>query len=285
MNMNDYNILNKFFSRSTISNLVLNNDTKLYNYCVNKFINKELTGVSNMELIKGLYCILKKKYRNEYFYKNTVLNKLLLGKHSLNTTVALSELSIAKSKADFLLINGKAVVYEIKSDIDSLERVSSQIEDYFKAFKLVYIVTNQINIEKLQDLINNDYVGLIELTKRNQLSTKRIAKPYNEMLEYENMFKVLRKTEYENIIIRNFNKLPEVPQVKHFKECFNLIQLMDKEAFYREMIIELKKRNITHSVVYKEFVPYELRYLLYFEDYNLESYKKMKDFLEKGYEG
>ncbi|MBU5889902.1 sce7726 family protein, partial [Vibrio cholerae O1] len=77
--------------------------------------------------------------RNEYFYKNTLLNKLLLGKHSLNTTTAITEIPINKSKADFILINGKAVVYEIKTGLDSFERLESQIEDYFKAFVNVYV--------------------------------------------------------------------------------------------------------------------------------------------------
>ena len=61
--------------------------------------------------------------------------------HSVNTTTALTEVAIAKSKADFVLINGKAVVYEIKTELDNLERLCSQIDDYYKAFDHVAVVT------------------------------------------------------------------------------------------------------------------------------------------------
>ena len=49
---------------------------------------------NNRELISEIYCELKNNYRNEYFYKNTLLNKLLLGVHSVNTTTALTEVAI-----------------------------------------------------------------------------------------------------------------------------------------------------------------------------------------------
>ena len=58
-----------------------------------------IQGPKNINVIqkmKSLYNYLKKSYRNEYFYKNTMLNKLLLGRHSVNTTTALSEMPIGK---------------------------------------------------------------------------------------------------------------------------------------------------------------------------------------------
>ena len=90
------------------------------------------------------------KNRNEYYYKITLLNKLLLGIHSVNTTTALTEFPIAKSKADFVLINGKAVVYEIKTELDNLERLESQISDYYKAFDHVAVVTCIENVENVK---------------------------------------------------------------------------------------------------------------------------------------
>lgn len=101
-------------------------------------------------MVSEIYNILKTEYRNEYYYKNTLLNKLLLGVHSVNTTTALTEIPIAKSKADFVLINGKAVVYEIKTELDNLERLESQINDYFKAFDHVAVVTYNENVTAIQ---------------------------------------------------------------------------------------------------------------------------------------
>ena len=96
-----------------------------------------------------------------------MLNKLLLGVHSVNTTTALTEVAIAKSKADFVLINGKAVVYEIKTELDNLERLSSQVDDYYKAFDHVAVVTYEKNLQQLQKVLDSidKPVGIYVLRK------------------------------------------------------------------------------------------------------------------------
>lgn len=142
---------------------------------------------------------MRNNYRNEYFYKNTLLNKLLLGVHSVNTTTALTEISIAKSKADFVLINGKAVVYEIKTELDNLERLSSQIDDYYKAFDHVAVVTYEKNLQQLWKVLDSIErpVGIYVLRKNGKLGTVRKPQKYANGLEKEAIFKLLRKSEYE----------------------------------------------------------------------------------------
>ena len=48
--------------------------------------------MTNAAVISKAYEQLSKDYRNEYFYKNTLLNKILLGRHSMKTSAALREL-------------------------------------------------------------------------------------------------------------------------------------------------------------------------------------------------
>ena len=110
---------------------------------------------SNYDLICEIYTILKKQYRNEYYYKNILFNKLLLGVHSLNTTTALTELPIADCKADFILINGKAVVYEIKTELDNFDRLENQINNYYKAFDHVAVVTCKESLNDLKEKIES----------------------------------------------------------------------------------------------------------------------------------
>ena len=112
-------ILNRLFTQNTFFDMVnANNDT--YVAVVQRFVN-EPENKDNRNLISEVYKFMSKSYRNEYFYQNTLLNKLLLGKHSINTTTALAQVPICKSKADFVLINGKAVVYEIKTELDTFD--------------------------------------------------------------------------------------------------------------------------------------------------------------------
>ena len=70
------------------------------------------------------------------------------------------------------MINGKGVVYEIKTELDNLERLNSQIEDYYKAFTNVVIVTYEENIEKVSNIIPES-VGIMKLTKRKALKVVR----------------------------------------------------------------------------------------------------------------
>lgn len=145
-------ILNKIFTRNVLRDVVSARENANLIYIVQQY---ELNNKSYGDLFKQIYDVLKKSYRNEYYYKNTLLNKLLLGVHSVNTTTALTELPIANSKADFLMINGKAVVYEIKTELDNLERLESQINDYYLAFDHVAVVTYEENLEAIEKLIAN----------------------------------------------------------------------------------------------------------------------------------
>ncbi|WP_416242036.1 hypothetical protein [Bifidobacterium pseudocatenulatum] len=64
------------------------------------------------------------------------MQKLLLRDKSFNFTKAFWQLHVAESIADLVMINGHGAVYEIKSDLDSFERLNRQINDYFKVFFL-----------------------------------------------------------------------------------------------------------------------------------------------------
>lgn len=119
-----------------------------YRAVVQRFID-DPENRDNGKLISEIYHFMSKSYRNEYFYQNTLLNKLLLGRHSLNTTIALTQIPISKSKADFILINGKAIVYEIKTELDTFERLETQLRDYYKAFDHVCVVTSEGQYDKL----------------------------------------------------------------------------------------------------------------------------------------
>ena len=75
----------------------------------------------------------------------------------MNTTTALTEIPIAKSKADFVLINGKAVVYEIKTELDNFDRLENQINDYYKAFDHVAVVTCKRKSSGIEEKDRNDW--------------------------------------------------------------------------------------------------------------------------------
>lgn len=181
MKINKMNSLNRIFTRNMLRLFIDGKENEVYSAVIRRYINNT-EQKNNQQLISEIYSILKKNYRNEYFYKNTLLNKLLLGVHSVNTTTALTEVAIAKSKADFVLINGKAVVYEIKTELDNLERLNSQLEDYYKAFDHVAVVTYEKNLLQLQKILEfvDKPVGIYVLRRNGNLGMIREPGMYRE---------------------------------------------------------------------------------------------------------
>lgn len=284
MSANNNIILNRFFSKNTFQDLIDNSYNDTYNIVISKYL-EETSERSNIYLIKEVYKYIDRQYRNEYFYKNTLLNKLLLGKHSMNTTTALTEVPINKSKADFVLINGKAIVYEIKTELDSFERLESQLNDYYKAFTRVCVVTCETNYEKISQKLEGTKVGIYILTNRNTISIRKEPEEDLSRLEHECMFKILRKKEYEDIIIKQYGELPDVKPVKYYRECYELFLKIDIGVAYECMIRELKKRAKVEIEEYKRCVPYELKFLVYFSEFKNRDYVKLEKFLESRFGG
>ena len=285
MEVNKISNLNRIFTRNMLRHFIDGKTDNVYVSVVRRYISTP-EQKKNRELISEIYCELKENYRNEYFYKNTLLNKLLLGVHSVNTTTALTEMAIAKSKADFVLINGKAVVYEIKTELDNLERLSSQIDDYYKAFDHVAVVTYEKNLQQLQRILDdiNKPIGIYVLRKNGKLGTIQKPERYIGDLDKETIFKLLRKSEYEDVILWKYGYLPDVTQFKYYSTCKNMFLQIPIEESYSIVLQILKKRMQLEK---KEFVkiPYELKFLAYFMELTYDDYQKLELFLESQYGG
>ena len=275
MNIKTRYLLNRFFSRNTLINLLKYSRDDVFNR-----ISENNQG--HLDTIQKAYQQLSKEYRNEYFYKNTLLNKLLLGVHSVNTTTALTEIPVGRAKPDFILINGKAAIYEIKTELDNFVRLENQINEYYKAFNHVSIVTHEKNMEiakrKISDI--NKPIGLYILQRNSKIKT--IIKPgeYNLDLDRDTIFRILRKVEYENIIKKHYGQLPQVSQFDYYDTCKKLSMEIPLQQFYSDFLVELKKRNPIDQERFAT-VPYEIKFLVYFMGFKSKDFEALELFLQK----
>ncbi|WMO14883.1 sce7726 family protein [Pseudoalteromonas piscicida] len=203
------------------------------------------------ELFEFAYRTLSKVYRNEYLYKNTIANKILLGRHSINTAAMLSEFRVANSKADAVILNGTIHIYEIKTELDSLERLDQQIEDYLKFAEFVSVVADGKHIPKLEGYLP-EYIGLIEFTNKDTLRVHRKAISNVTNLDLAVIFDSLRKDEYVSIINAYYDYVPKVPNTLIYKECKVLFLAMPLHAAYSLVLKTLKLR--ANSKLDKDFV-------------------------------
>lgn len=264
----NYMYLNRFFSRK----FILDN---LYNDVFNADVFIE-------ELTKNYHC-LSKEYRNEFFFKNTLFNKLVLGKYSLNTTSAFSEVVIGKSKADFVLINrNKGTVYEIKTDLDNLDRLVYQLEDYTKAFSEIYVVTSEKNYYPVYKVVKetNPSVGIIVLTEKVSLSVRKKAFQKDDSLDHEVLFKLLRKTEYEEILFSEFGCLPKTKPVQYFKTSLKWFRTLNIKNAQKLVFHQLRKRIVIDDDKIFKGLPMPIRWLIYTGNFKhkelCEIYGKLK---------
>ena len=199
----DLSLLRRIFTRTTLRKLLVEGYSCAFQE-MSASICMETECITNLQKISDMYSLMCRKYRGEYFYKNTLFNRLLLGVHSLRTTTALTEIPVARSKADFILINGRAVVYEIKSELDNYERLNNQIDDYYKAFCYVVVVVGKGQETIAEGKIRRPYVGIMTVDKKGHCSEFRTPGYHSSDLELWVIFNILRKGEFEKIIMANY---------------------------------------------------------------------------------
>lgn len=277
-------ILNRLFTQKVFFDMI-DSSNSTYVSVVKRFVN-ETENKDNSTVISEIYQFMSKSYRNEYFYQNTLLNKLLLGKHSINTTTALTQVPVCKSKADFVLINGRAIVYEIKTELDTFNRLDKQLRDYFNAFSYVCVVTSESQYDRAVNILKNTPVGIYALTSRNTISIKKRKEPVEDTskLNHTAIFKLLHKREHEDILLKYFGMLPNAPQVFYYGECLKQFSKIPIKIAYRMAIEQLKKRNKIEISKFEK-IPYELKSLVYFSNPSLRDWKAINGFLNRKYGG
>ena len=277
----DQYTLNKVFTIPYMDSIISgkNAPITLVN-CIRRYVNDD--NMTFGEAISCVYDYMGNNYRNEYYFKNTIFNKLLIQKHDLYKTAALTELPIGKSKADFVMINGRGIVYEIKTDLDNLLRLKNQIEDYYKIFSYVYVVVGKKQLEAVKTLFAETKTGIYELNKSGNLICRKKAKCERSNLSYEAMFGTLRKYEFESILLKHYGKLPGVNAFEYYRECLKYISKINIQTLQKDVMECLKRRTL--MVIEKPIeieVPYELRFYAYFSKKYRSDYDDILSFLDR----
>ncbi len=281
--------INRVFTRGVITDLIEYGSNKIFDVVVQRYIN-DPENKTHGQIISEIYAHLGREHRNEYYYMNTLLNKLLVI-HSVNSTTALSQVRIGGHIADFVMINGEGRVYEIKSELDNYDRLHDQLSDFYKAFSIVSVLVDVHERERIELLLNElgdmgESVGIYVLSERGIILGKtnvREPRSFIDNLEHGCIFKLLRKREYENVLLQAFGELPQVSPVFHFRVClewFSQIPIIEAQNM---AFIELKKRNKISKTVFERIKP-ELKSTVYFAGLS-QKLSQLEEFLQSTYRG
>lgn len=182
--------------------------------------------------------------RDEYVYRAALTQKILMGKHSLRTASMLNEFRAGSCKADLVILNGTASVYEIKSERDSLARLVNQIENYKRVFATVNVIVSETHVESVRQVIPND-VGIMRLSQRYHISVEREAIDCPERICPVTVLDSLRSAEAATILKALGGGVPAVPNTQRHRAMRELFADLDPDALHREMVRTLKRtRNL-----------------------------------------
>lgn len=191
--------INRLFAASVIRDIASNNSSGALKDVVPFLSGHDLDGMSVRDVFLWAQKKLSVDYRSEYFYKSVLIEKIVRGRHSPNTVAVYSEFRVGDSRADLVLVNGAAVAYEIKTDLDDLTRASKQAVEYFACFDSVVFVVDAKHVAASLNVLP-EQVGLFCIGGRNRI--KRIREPVRrlDLLSNQVMFSCLQRHEYESFL-------------------------------------------------------------------------------------
>lgn len=224
------------------------------------------------ELLDFSFKYLVEFYRHEHIYKVKLVSDFILKNYSLENSIILNEFKVGNSIADMVLVNGSDKVFEIKTELDSPERLQSQLHDYYKAFSEVYIVTHHSLSDKYISIVDNG-VGIIVFNPDSSLKIIREATVYTKNLDNQVMMKCLRKKEFLDIILTINGNIPKATQVALYKACLNIADTTSTLILRPYFLSAIKKRiKKENNLVYDQSVPDYLKFSCYFQNFNEKHY-------------
>lgn len=234
------------------------------------------------DLIMYSYQILEQHYRHEYIYKNKLLSDFVLQNYALDDTILLNEFRIGQSIADTVLVNGTNKVFEIKTELDSPERLQSQLQDYFRSFTEVYVFTHKTLIEKYQKILPQN-VGILAYGEDGEIVTFRESTECTAFLDCSFMMGSLRKAEYTKLIDLLIGFIPEATPAFFYSTCLEILQELPIEEVQQAYchILKLRIDRITNLYLQENSIPSFMNFSFYQSKYTKSSYLTMMNNLNK----
>ncbi|WP_192350368.1 sce7726 family protein [Algoriphagus sp. Y33] len=244
-------------------------------------LNSDIKGHTLRGILDIGYKELLQNYRHEYLFKTTLLNDYVLKKYSMKSSILLNEFQVGKSIADAVLVNGTNKVFEIKTELDSPNRLTTQIQDYKKAFSEVYLVVHENQAEKYAAVIAEE-IGLLCFSEKNRILNYKEATPDINRLDVDVMVKSLRKDELILLATRLSGEIPEATPVKLFKTCQQIVRDYPCTEVQNKYLGIIKKRinPVTNELIKSDQIPSWLKFFCYSENIKEKDYIHLIDSLD-----
>lgn len=258
-----YNIMDRMrsyssaFSRALFTDIIKYGDCSRLDAIHDRYDGKRKKEKTYFSYLKYLYRQISINYRCEYVYKNELI-ELLIKKYAHSNTIIFNEFRMQKSIVDLAMFNGNSRAFEIKTEYDTTRRLIGQLVDYTRVFQLCYVVIPANMLETYEKDIP-PYIGIVLMRESGGVLELDEARPAveNKNIDAGMMMKCLRTKEYENMVIEEFGKLPDVPYYEMYEACEEKLYDMPPDKLHQYFLKEIEKRKNNMCLLKK--APRELR--------------------------
>ncbi|QNE35439.1 sce7726 family protein [Leifsonia shinshuensis] len=224
---------------------------------------------------------LRSNYRNEYLYKNTIISKIVFGRHTSRTAAAQLELQMGLSYADVVVFNGTSTTYEIKTELDSFARLEGQIRDYSTRSEHVNVVTSTSKAAAAEASLPA-HVGIIALQRNGAMTTIRPSVGGLDRLRSDHLFQMLRTSEAIEALGNAVGYQLDVPSGDAWKRARELFSGLPVDVAHEQTIRALRGRSTTAiDLTSRDGFPDALRALAYGVDLSKVGRERLVDRLRK----
>ena len=258
-----YNIMDRMrsyssaFSRALFTDIIKYGDCSRLDAIHDRYDGKRKKEKTYFSYLKYLYRQISINYRCEYVYKNELI-ELLIKKYAHSNTVIFNEFRMQKSIVDLAMFNGNSRAFEIKTEYDTTRRLIGQLVYYTRVFQLCYVVIPANMLETYEKDIP-PYIGIVLMRESGGVLELDEARPAveNKNIDAGMMMKCLHTKEYENMVIEEFGKLPDVPYYEMYEACEEKLYDMPPDKLHQYFLKEIEKRKNNMCLLKK--APRELR--------------------------
>lgn len=207
----------------------------------------EIAGLSSLmklrlsDIFEAVYEVLLQSYRCEYVFKNTLMQNWFLSRHSPDRSFITDEFRVGESRVDLALFSKTSVAFEIKTEFDSATRLPSQSTAYMKVFDLVYIVTTELMLPKLNDWIPKT-VGVLLLGNSGSFKTIRDSESHACRADLSMIFDCLRQPERLSIAEKISRPKIEVPNSEIYDECKRIFRRLLPFEAHAHVVQQIRNR-------------------------------------------
>ncbi|MFI5160830.1 MAG: sce7726 family protein [Sphingobacteriales bacterium] len=143
--------------------------------------------LAKFELHERINAHLLKQYHGEQAIKYALFKSF-----KQKQVVAAFEINVSNSRLDFLTVNGVTTGYEIKSSLDTLQKLPKQSADYLKAFEYNNIVIDERHLINAKQIVPEHY-GIITIHRGRKKMIQQGS--YNNDIDAEFQLSLLTKKE------------------------------------------------------------------------------------------